>query len=491
MKYFVILIMLLILSFIFVAVKERVSGDYVSQELNFISEGMNLEAGSGDAENKNVIIIADISDLNMASFADSTLSPFFSRILKKSRVYSAVYPLSPDRNDKLESFLKCLPPYRIYSEGERFGNLKKLINEKLRNSSMINEFREEGYVSAAFFKDGSTVKKLSDYFDSTAVYADRKKMIEDIFRSVIRERAQNFVLYADLTEDGDEKHYLLSTGDMLEKLCRTLSENYGFKVRLLLISTDTSPPLAGTVSIFYGFRLDPYVDCLKIALTDISRTLMRSCGLTIRNYFAGYDLSEGGSEQLRDYFAGQSEDTLLLFDDSLIYKRINYSNEFLLIDRESGSDITGSDPRINEKYEDMIPEYFGGDYIKYLVFRNRSETSRVFKTEISSKRRFAEFDALDDYYGLKRRNYRYTQKIERELDPGASDTVKIYYSSLYQDFRFDFKEKLRIAYGPAGINGGDLKIFDENSYYGMTSPETDPEPVFLYDVYIFSRRINF
>jgi hypothetical protein len=158
---------------------------------------------------------------------------------------------------------------------------------------------------------------------------------------------------------------------------------------------------------------------------------------------------------------------------------------------KTGRDVTGENIGINEKYEDMIPNYFGGDYIKQIILKNATESPRNFKMEIKSRRRFEEFGNLENYYLQKSRKNKYSKLINRIVEPGSADTVLIYYAGLYQDFQYNFNDRYILAYGSQGINAGKVKSFDENSYYGMKYYGEPEEVKGAFDIRIFNQRINY
>jgi len=168
-----------------------------------------------------------------------------------------------------------------------------------------------------------------------------------------------------------------------------------------------------------------------------------------------------------------------------------HSPLYSVIDKTTGEDITSDYIGVNEKLEELIPRYFGGDYVKYMILNNTSGEKRTFKIEMRSKRRFEEYGSLENYYSMKSRNYRYTKVITRDIEPGMKDTLRIYYAGLYQDFQYTFNNSYRLSYGALGTNAGEVKKFSENSYYGMVAERDNVQPVIGHDMIIFNRRINY
>lgn len=490
MKYFVILVFTLIFSVLYVILRDTATSEYTAPVLEFSDEGISSEK-STDIKilKKNRILICDIYDLNVIGISDSTGTPFLSRMLSNSQNYTSTYNLSPDRNATLKSFFECLPPYKLYTDSEPYKDLKSLISKDMRNSSMPGQFRDAGYITRAFFKDSLYQKIFGKYFMTSEVLTSVEKRIEAIYKSIAADTGNDILYYADMTDKIAVRHYLRRINDLLERLSFRLYERSGMKLRTVLLSTSQSVPLSKTLTVFSGFSTEPYTDCLNVAVTDMSRTLLNLCRIKPRNYFAGFDFSDGVQE--RDYFAGSTGDTLILFNDSIIYKKLMHSPLYSVIDKITGEDVTSDNIGINEKLEELIPRYFGGDYVKYIILNNTSGEKRTFKIEIRSKRRFEEYVSLENYYSLKSRNYRYTKVITREVEPGMKDTLRIYYAGLYQDFQYTFNISYKLSYGALGTNAGEVKKFSENSYYGMVAEREDPEPVRDHDVLIFNRRINY
>jgi len=320
MKYFVILVFTLIFSVLYVFLRDRTASEYAAPVLEFSDDGIYSEKTSDiKILKKNRVVIFDISDLSMIGISDSTGMPFLSRMLSNSQNYTSTYNLSPERNVSLKSFFECLPPYKLYSEKGPYKDLKLLISKDMRNSSIAGQFRDAGYITRAFFKDTLSQKIFGKYFMTSEVLLSDEKRIEALYKSVAADIGNDILYYADLTDKSAGKYYLRRINDLMERLSLRLSERSGIKLKTVLISTSQTVPLSKTLTVFSGFNTEPYTDCLNVAVTDMSRTLLNLCGIKPRNYFAGFDLSDGLQE--RDYFAGCSGDTLILFNDSIIYKK--------------------------------------------------------------------------------------------------------------------------------------------------------------------------
>ncbi len=491
MRYFLILIFILVLSALYVVLKEKTSEEYVSPRI-FDSADRSLPSEKipeKDLKRKRVVIF-DISDLNPESIRDTLATPFLNKIAQSSEVCYSTVNLSPERESSMKSFFECLPPYKIFSNPGRYAEIKEKISSKLRNSSMISEFQNAGYTTRGFFTDTLLCAEFGKYFVSSAYFLSKEELTEALHSSIFKDISSDLIYYADLGSQDDERYYLKKADDLIGKLVQKLREGHNIELRVVLTSTKTSKYLGKYITVFHGFGRSAGFD-EDVAVTDMSRKLMKLSGIKPRNYFGGLDLESDEGESGRDHFAGMCGDTLLLFSDEFIYKKLSYSPEYRLFERSTGKDITGKNIGINEKYEDMIPQYFGGDYIKYIVLRNNSENKRTFRMEIRSRRRFEEPDILENYYVQKAKNNRYSKIITRELEPGETDTVRLYYAALYQDFQFTFNDKYKVSYGAAGVNAGTVKNFDENSYYGMIYNETKPEMSSDPDIRLFNRRINY
>lgn len=492
MRYFVALVVTLLLSVLYVLMKDRVTNEYSGPVLNFFDEGSTLEIlPDKSLGKKERVIIFDITGLDLKEISDSLESSFISRIMARSVNFTSSYNLSPDRNVSLWSFFECQPPYKLYREEGSYYDLKSLIRKDLRNSSMIKEFGEAGYLTKGFFKDSVLNENCGRYFMSSEVLRSLEKIIEELYRSVNLDTEDKALYFADLSGQREDEFYIKKINDIIDKFYSRITERSGLKLKIMLISTDQPVPLSKTVSVFYGFNTEPYSDNFNVAITDMSRTLMNLCGIRPKNYFAGFDIDFDEGSQERDYFAGSYRDTLLMFNDSILYKKYMHSPEYAVIDKLTGKDITDEHIGINEKLEDLIPRYFGGDYVKFIVLNNTTSQNRNFRIEIRSKMRFEEYGSLENYYIQKSRNYRYSKIISRELEPGMADTLKIYYAGLYQDFQYTFNDKYRLSYGALGINAGEVNKFTENSYYGMVVERENVDPVTNSDIMIFNRRINY
>ena len=492
MRYLAILVFTLILSVFYVIMKERTANEYSAPFLNFFDEGVDPEViPDVKSLKKNKVIIFDISNLSRKSFSKGLKAPYMSTLLSRSVNFTSSYNLSPDRKSSLWSFFECLPPYKLYSRSEKHEDLKLLIKQDLRNSSMVNEFRENGYVTRAFFTDSLSNEIFGSYFMSSEIFPSKEKMIVSIYRSVRRDLNENILYYSDLTGAIGDDYYFRKINDLLEKFSVRIHERTGLKLKTMLISTDQSVPLSKTMTVFTGFDTESYDDSLNVAMTDMSRTLMNLCGIRPKNYFAGFDIDFSEVAQERDYFAGSYRDTLIMFNDSILYKKHMHSPEYAVTDKSTGKDITEENIGINEKLEDLIPRYFGGDYVKYIVLNNSTSENREFRIDLRSKRRFEEYTGLENYYSQKSAYNRYKKVITRQLEPGIKDTLRIYYAGLYQDFQYIFNDKYRLSYGALGTNAGEVKKFSENSYYGMVVERENVDPVSDYDIMIFNRRINY
>ncbi len=491
MRYFVVLVFILMLSVLYVILEERTSAEYSPPGLSFFDGNVSEDINVSDKDlKKKRVLIFDISDLNCESPEDTLNCPFIAGLMARSKVYRSTFNLSTERNLSLRSFFECLPPYKLYDGPGPFSELKVRISEDLRNSSMINEFKTAGYRTRGFFNDSLTNASFEKYFSSSGYYSTKERIAEAVYSGIYNDISENILYYVDMTGGAGDEFYKKRTDDLISSVSDRLRERSRIDLRILLISTKTDRPLSKTMTVFYGFGSDAGESDDQVASTDMSRLLMKLCGVRPKNYFGGYDLEDAEDEAGRDIFAGLSGDTLLLFNDEMIYKKVKHSNSYSLFDRIQSKDVTSVNIGINEKYEEMIPRYFGGDYVKYIILKNRSGQSRNFRIDIRSRRRFEEFSNLQNYYLQKRRNNRYSNTFGKQLEPGMCDTVRIYYSGLYQDFQYSFNEKLSIRYGPGSIYAGAMKSFNENSYYGMRSCSKYDESE-DFDLRIFNMRINY
>ncbi|MBN2857282.1 MAG: hypothetical protein JXN63_02665 [Candidatus Delongbacteria bacterium] len=391
----------------------------------------------------------------------------------------------------MKSFIECVPPYKIFDGKEPYLKYKKMIADSLRNSSIAEVYEDAGYSVKYFSSDTILFKETEKYFSKSFLAGSKKEMIETIYREISTDSATEFIYFADSGNDGDDVNYLKKTDSMIGELVRRTEEVLGIEPLCLFISTLPEKTYSGCLTFFYRKGIEPSSDTTNVSLTDIAKTLLNLTQVRYPNYFGGYDIDDPDAGNLREYFAGSVEDTLLLFNENFVYKSVKYSPEYKYYDLKRRTDATGENLRINEKYEDNMSKYFGGDYIKYIILKNNSEKPKEFKFNLRSRRRFEELSSLSKYYVQTMKNYRYTKDISRLVEPGASDTVMIYYASIYQEFSFRSDSKYSISYGAAGINAGYTDNFDENSYYGLKFGKENVTAFQDYDIRIFNLRVNY
>lgn len=492
MKYFIILILLFLLSALFIFVKERTYDEDVLESPDFFDKISQAEVHDINKEiGKRGVIIFDISGLSLSSVSDSLLTSNLYLIRERSVSYENTINLSPERLTSLKSFIECVPPYKIYDGKEPYLKYKKIIADSLRNSSLPQVYEDAGYSVKFFSSDTVLFREMEKYFSNAFLEASKKEMIETIYREISADSASEFIYFADMGKNDGQMKYLENTDNLAGKLIRRIEDVLGIEPLCLFISTLSNRSYSPCVSFFYRKGIEVSSDATYVSITDIGKTLLNLTKIKYPNYFGGYDIENFDVGTLREYFAGSVGDTLLLFDENFVYKSVKHSSGYFYYDIKQSKDVTEKNLRINEKYEESISRYFGGDYIKYVILKNNSDQVRLFEFSVRSRRRFEELSDISNYYVQSTKNYRYTKDIDREVGPGSIDTVKIYYSSMYQDFLFKFDSKYNIAYGASGINAGYTESFDENSYYGMKYGTVNETLFKEYDIRILNMRVNY
>jgi len=493
MKYFLILFLILCSSAAFIYLREKALEEYRPRDISFEKYQIPDSVSAMKSRFKrNGVIIFDVADLTNDLISDSSAFPEFFGMAKNSRIFNSTSDLTPDRITSIKSFLECLSPYKFNDGKEPHRKFKDTIADSLRNSSVPEEYGKSGYLTKFYTTDSIVFSQVSRYFYASRILKTKEDILEQVYKELISDKDTLFFYYADLKGDcsGNPNYFTdidYQTGQIKRMIERTLK----IEPLLLFISTQKAGKLSKGLSFFYQKGLKRSEETAAVSITDISKTLLNYSRIQPPNYFGGYDLDNEEEFVNRDYFAGSCGDTLLLFDEKYIYKQLKYSPEYFYYDREQKKDVTDSYIGINEKFRELLPRYFGGDYAKFIILRNSEEKAKKFSISIKSNRRFEEFRTISDYYKTGKKNGRYSKDISIELLPGTTDTLTVYYSNLYQSFDFNFGDKYLLSYGSAGINAGEVKSFDENSYYGMRYFYTGEELFKDYDLRIFNIRINY
>jgi hypothetical protein len=491
MKYFFILLAVLIISAGYIYLRDDPDGEYFSPKVRFHDEKTEARDLSAEPKKKGGIIIFDIPGLTFDELSDPSITPFLSDLVQRSRVYSRTANLSPDRIISQKSFFECVPPYKSDDKKEPYSGFKALISKELRNISLPDVFRASGNSVKYFCPDSSSIFTVRDYFpDSMITSGTKETLIQNLYKSIMNEPEGKYFYYADLGEGCGGDYYLRDIDFLLGRFNERLKERYALEPVIVLISTGSKTNYGRNLTVFNGQSADVFIDSLDVSITDMAKSLLIMSKQKYPPYFAGYDV-ENDEEAYREYFAGSSGDTLLLFDSDIVYKKLKYSEDYYLYDLKNRQDVTKSNIGINEKFHDLIPSYFGGDYIKYIIVKNNSEKQAVFRIELRSIRRFSPIEGLFDYYTRTKKGSRYDSTFSYDLEPGGKDTLLIYYSALHQDFSYSFNEKYAVSYGGSGINAGEVKSFEENSYYGMKYSDENLDMFADWDVRIFNLRVNY
>jgi hypothetical protein len=491
MKYFFILLAVLAFSAGYILIKERSAEEYSAPSAVFFDSKTEMPDLTGSSKNQGGIIVFDIPGLTADAVSDSSLTPFLYKFISGSKVYSSTFNLSTDRTASLRSFIECLPPYKANDSKEPFLKYKKAISGDLRNGSLFQTFASSGYRVRFFASDQAAYDMSLQYINDSLVFSGSKEnVITEIYKSIQAEPDAKYIYISDLGSGFGKKDHLKDIDILLGMFISRIRERHPLEPTVMLISTGTKINYEKTLTVLSGKGLEASSDSTGVCITDMSKTLLTLFKIKYPAYFGGYDIVND-EESGRDYFAGSNGDTLILFDEDFVYKKLKYSEKYAYYSLKNRTDETKKNIGINEKFHDLLPSYFGGDYIKSIIFGNRTDKPGVFNVSIKSKRRFAAIGDLKEYYSRSMTGGRYETNYSFRLEPGKQDTLLIYYSALHQDFSYSFNDSYSISYGGAGINAGRVKNFEENSYYGMKYYE-DILPLFDgWDIRIFNSRINY
>ncbi|HQO09597.1 MAG TPA: hypothetical protein PLK90_05410 [Clostridiales bacterium] len=493
MKYFIILFSILLLSAGYLFIREKTLEKYVSPEINYREATLDSAsiAASIKFSGKGVIIF-DIPDLDSLYLTDSLRSPILFRIYSNSRIFASTHALSPDRITSLKSFFECLAPYKADDGKEPYRSLKSLIADSLRNSSVPQEYSRSGYVTKFFTSDSLLGNQAGKYFSAGLISGSKEKVLEDLYYNLSSDLDTPFFYYADLSAGyGTNENYYTDIDHQIGSTVDRIREKLKYDPVFLFVSSKRTYAYKDYPAFFYGSRFKKSYSEAPAALTDIAKTLLSVSGIRPPNYFSGYDADNEEEFIERDYFAGCCGDTLLLFNRNNVYKQLKHSPEYFFYDLNLKKDVTTENIGINEKFVPMLPKYFGGDYAKFIILKNKTDKSADFSFSIKSNRRFEDFKAISNYYKAEKKNGKYIKDFKVEVSAESSDTLAVYYSHLYQNFDYTFSGLFSISYGSAGINTGKVKSFDENSYYGMKYFFDGVELFNDYDVRIYNVRINY
>ncbi|MFO7810138.1 MAG: hypothetical protein R6V47_02030 [Candidatus Delongbacteria bacterium] len=492
MRYLVILILLFVLSAFFIVVRDKFhSEDQLQAPVFFDSDEHDLLPLQDKVKNKNSVIIFDVPLLTYRDFSDTLKTPNINQMINNSEVFLSTLNLSTERITSLKSFIECMPPYKFNDKKGPFKIYKNIISDSLRNSSLVKVFEENGYATGAFCADSAVYNVLKENFENCEITVSNKASIEHLYKKISLFEDGEYLYYVSFMPGDEQADYLKNIDMLVGEFINRIETRLKTDPLFVFISTYPSLYPDKRLSFFYKKDIGPKTDSVNINITDIAKTLFKRLKIKTPNYFGGYDIDNADVGSLREYFAGSTGDTLLLFNDSILYKQLKHSPEYFYYDLKKNKDLTEENIGINEKFENLMSRYFGGDYIKHIILKNREKDAADFEFEINSVRRFAELKEISSYYDLNKKYYRYRKKIKRSLDPGKSDTISIYYGSMYQNFEYKFNKKYNISYGAAGINAGKAKNFEETSYYGMKYSGSGGNLYDEYGVKIFNVRINY
>ncbi len=493
MKYFITLLLILCSYAAYIFIREKALEEYRPPELRFEKYQQNDTVLTLKGRfRKNSVIVFDIADLVKSSVTDSVSSPEFFDILKNSKIFSSTVDLTPDRAMSLKSFLECLSPYKFNDGKSPYRKLKEIISDSLRNSSVPQAYASSGYITRLYTADSAVFLSASGYFSKSMIMKSKEEVLEQLYKDIIKDKDTLFFCYADLSGDRSvNEHYFTDIDHHAGLIKKMIESRLKIEPLMLFISTNRIKKLSKGLSFFYHKGMKPSAETGNAAITDISKTLLNYSKIIPPGYFGGYDLDNDEEFIDRDYFAGSCSDTLMLFNDDYIYKQLKYSPEYHYYDRGKMADVTNSYIGINEKFGPLLPKYFGGDYAKVIILKNNGEKLKTFRIGIRSNRRFEDFRSITGYYKAEKKNGKYSKDLNIELEPDEADTLFIYYSHIYQNFDFSFGDKYSLSYGSSGINAGEVKNFEENSYYGMKYYYADEELFKNYDMRIYNIRINY
>jgi hypothetical protein len=452
-----------------------------------------------DRKKKKSIVVFDIAGLRDSLINDTTKFPFFSKIKERSKYFTRTQLLSSNRFQSKLSILKCLEPYLVLDEKAPFKKEKSKVMTDLRNSSMPEIYDNSGYNTYYYGSNIEDKKYFSKFFNNSSLFTDktdREIRIIQKFDNEINENkdAENFY-YVDLNTDViDSDYYLRSVDSYLKELFFHIKSKVDMNDYIFVIlSTSNKNIFDPMLTMFFSEKsIDMKEIDTKVDLTDISKTILSYSKLKIPYYFSGNNLAKEKEIEDRSSILGSDTDTLMFYNENILFKKQKYSDKYELITVKENEDSGRKKEDVAFEYEQQIIDQYSGDYIKYLIFKNESNQPINYNLKINSKNRFIKLDDVGNYYSKKRTYRRYEDKVIVELEPFSVDTIKLFYRNREQTFSMKFDKKIRLAYGALSINAGEVKDFYEESQFGVDHTVINKQEVFKnYDVKIFNRRINY
>ncbi|MCG2760852.1 MAG: hypothetical protein L6407_06540, partial [Candidatus Delongbacteria bacterium] len=303
MKYFFILILLLILSVAFIALRESALKEYTPPKLEFIDVESVNKVNISVADNKRSgIIIFDIANLAGNSISDSLFTPALYKISKKSKIFYSTINLSPDRFTSLKSFIECIPPYKFNDNKEPYKNYKMIISDELRNSSVFNEYAKSGYLTKSYTSDSCLFFNTEKYFLKSNQFKSKERVLEAVYKDLCENINSDFIFYADISDGFKESgNYMKDIDHLIRQFTDRIEEKFKAEPLYLFISTERENKYAKTLSFFYQTGCILSEDSINASITDIAKTLLNYSKIKYPNYFGGYDLENDDESLSRDY----------------------------------------------------------------------------------------------------------------------------------------------------------------------------------------------
>ncbi|MDA3884404.1 MAG: hypothetical protein PF638_02315, partial [Candidatus Delongbacteria bacterium] len=367
-----------------------------------------------DRKKKKSIVVFDIAGLRDSLINDTTKFPFFSKIKERSKYFTRTQLLSSNRFQSKLSILKCLEPYLVLDEKAPFKKEKSKVMTDLRNSSMPEIYDNSGYNTYYYGSNIEDKKYFSKFFNNSSLFTDktdREIRIIQKFDNEINENkdAENFY-YVDLNTDViDSDYYLRSVDSYLKELFFHIKSKVDMNDYIFVIlSTSNKNIFDPMLTMFFSEKsIDMKEIDTKVDLTDISKTILSYSKLKIPYYFSGNNLAKEKEIEDRSSILGSDTDTLMFYNENILFKKQKYSDKYELITVKENEDSGRKKEDVAFEYEQQIIDQYSGDYIKYLIFKNESNQPINYNLKINSKNRFIKLDDVGNYYSKKRTYRRY------------------------------------------------------------------------------------
>jgi len=158
---------------------------------------------------------------------------------------------------------------------------------------------------------------------------------------------------------------------------------------------------------------------------------------------------------------------MCLFSNQYLYKK-SFSKllpEDYLINLSYKEITSREHKKIKKKYRKILTQNFPRDVIKEIKIKNRTKNYKNIKFIIKSKKRFININNIENFYNIKKKNYKrekkYIQEISVDLDSGQEETIYFLFEKINQNFSYDFNEKYNLSIGNNSIYAGKVSYFEE------------------------------